>query len=157
MQQLLLWLSFPFPLFFLSDFFFFSQIGVSFTMVTPLGFTLAVNDSLYIPSCWWANRSRAQALFVEIPTCVWIETVGLARVMTGFGNVGGRTPGFFLSTLVHERSEFSEHIFCRDIDLVTVRDVPYGMVVLYPDTPLINNLCFDPLFKNVIKINTEVD
>lgn len=111
MQQLLLWLSFPFPLFFLSDFFFFSQIGVSFTMATPLGFTLAVNDSLYIPSCWWANRSRAQALFVEIPTCVWIETVGLARVMTGFGNVGGRTPGFFLSTLVHERSELVNIFF----------------------------------------------
>lgn len=111
MQQLLLWLSFPFPLFFLSDFFFFSQIGVSFTMATPLGFTLAVNDSLYIPSCWWANRSRAQALFVEILTCVWIETVGLARVMTGFGNVGGRTPGFFLSTLVHERSELVNIFF----------------------------------------------
>lgn len=111
MQQLLLWLSFPFPLFFLSDFFFFSQIGVSFTMATPLGFTLAVNDSLYIPSCWWANRSRAQALFVEIPTCVWIETVGLARVMTGVGNVGGRTPGFFLSTLVHEKIELVNIFF----------------------------------------------
>ena len=157
MQQLLLWLSFPFPLFFLSDFFFFSQIGVSFTMATPLGFTLAVNDSLYIPSCWWANRSRAQALFVEIPTCVWIETVGLVRVMTGVANVGGRTPGFFLSILVHERSELVNIFFCRDIDLVTVGDVPYGMVVLHPDTPLINNLCFDPLFKNVIKINTGLD
>lgn len=157
MQQLLLWLSFPFPLFFLSNFFFISQIGVSFTMATPLGFTLAVNDSLYIPSCWWANRSRAQALFVEIPTCVWIETVGLARVMTGVGNVGGRLPRIFSKHPSSREEWVSEHFFCRDVDLVTVGDVPYGMVVLYPDTPLINNLCFDPLFKNVIKINTEVD
>ena len=70
----------------------------------------------------------------------------------------GRTYPRIFSKHPSSREEWvSEHIFCRDIDLATEGDVPYGIVVLYPDTPLINNLCFDPLFKNVIKLNTEVD